>query len=87
MTAYPGNDNNHQFRHISRQAVPKLDATHGSGGLTAAFANVLIFSLTTEIPRSSDALSSNTLFRINSGPKSSLHSARIVDVLPVPGGP
>lgn len=62
-------------------------ATHGSGGLTAAFANVLILSLTTEIPRSSDAFNSSTLFRMSSGPKSSRHSARMVDVLPVPGGP
>lgn len=64
-----------------------LNATHGSGGLTAALANVLIFSRTTEIPRSSEALSSKTLFRMSSGPKSSLQRARIVDVLPVPGGP
>lgn len=63
------------------------DATYGSGGLTAALANVLILSLTTEIPLSSEAFSSNTLLRMSSGPKSSRHSARIVDVLPVPGGP
>lgn len=40
-----------------------------------------------EIPRSSEALSSRTRVLEREGPKSSLVKARMVDVLPVPGGP
>jgi len=47
--------------------------------LGVSLANVLIFSLTTEIPRSSDALSSNTLARNRSGLQCQLEaSCRIV---------
>jgi hypothetical protein len=84
-----------------------------------SLANALIFSRTTLIPRSSEALSSSTRFRKLSGlrdmwwpststrqsgrveaiaadvaapkpqtdPNSCFERARIVDVLPVPGGP
>lgn len=62
--------------------------THGSWlVVTVVFAKFLIFSRTTEMPRSSDAFSSSTRERYNSGPNSCLHRARIVEVLPVPGGP
>lgn len=41
----------------------------------------------TDSPRSSEAFISLTRLFIKSGPNSSRQSARIVDVLPVPGGP
>lgn len=50
-------------------------------------AKVLICSLTTSIPLSSLALSSKTICRIFFVPYIRRASARIVDVLPVPGGP
>jgi len=49
-------------------------------------ANSLICSRTTSIPRSSDALSSSTIEE-KCLPYSLCAHARIVDVLPVPGGP
>lgn len=50
-------------------------------------ANVLICSRTTSIPRSSEAFSSKTICRIFFGPYICRARARIVEVLPVPGGP
>lgn len=50
-------------------------------------ANVFICSRTTSIPRSSLAFSSKTIWRMFLLPYMRLASARIVDVLPVPGGP
>lgn len=50
-------------------------------------AKSLIFVRTIEMPRSSEALSSRTRVLESVGPKSSLVRARIVEVLPVPGGP
>ena len=53
---------------------------------TATCAKALILVRTTAMPRSSDAFSSITRERY-SLPKSCFAHARIVDVLPVPGGP
>ena len=50
-------------------------------------AKVLICSRTTSMPRSSLALSSRTICRMFLLPYILLASARMVDVLPVPGGP
>ena len=50
-------------------------------------AKVLICSRTTSMPRSSDALSSRTICRTFFAPYICLASARMVEVLPVPGGP
>ncbi len=54
---------------------------------TVVWAKVLIFSLTTAIPLSSEAFNSSTLDRQLSVPNKSLAAAKMVDVLPVPGGP
>ena len=48
--------------------------------VTVVLAKFLIFSLTTLMPRSSDALSSSTRDLYNSGPNNCLHNARIVEV-------
>ena len=50
-------------------------------------AKVLICSRTTSMPLSSEALSSRTICLMFLGPYIRLARARIVDVLPVPGGP
>jgi hypothetical protein len=50
-------------------------------------AKVLICSRTTSMPLSSEAFSSSTIWRMFFVPYILLASARIVDVLPVPGGP
>ena len=50
-------------------------------------ANFFILSLTTWIPRSSDAFNSKTRDLYKSLQKSYLESEIIVEVLPVPGGP
>lgn len=50
-------------------------------------AKFLILSRTTVMPRSSEALSSRIRERYRAGPKRDFASARMVDVLPVPGGP
>ena len=66
---------------------------HGGHGVPAAvkadvapLAKFLTLSRTTLIPRSSDAFSSSTRSRYEA-PNSCLQMARIVLVLPVPGGP
>lgn len=56
------------------------------GRLSCFWANVLIWSLTTSIPLSSEALSSFTAFLYYS-PNSSFTMHSTLDVLPVPGGP
>ena len=50
-----------------RKATVLLRGTYGSGADTAAIAKDLIFSRTTEMPRSSDAFSSSTRERMSSG--------------------
>lgn len=50
-------------------------------------AKFLILSRTTFIPRSSEAFNSRIREGYNAGPKRDFANARIVDVLPVPGGP
>ncbi|KAH3683089.1 hypothetical protein WICPIJ_005940 [Wickerhamomyces pijperi] len=50
-------------------------------------AKFLTFSLTMEIPLSSEAFNSKTRDLDSSGPYNSLVKARMVEVLPVPGGP
>jgi hypothetical protein len=63
---------------------------HGNPGTpspTVVDANDLIFPLTTDIPRSSEAFNSNTRFLLNSGPNSCLQIAKAQVVFPVPGGP
>jgi hypothetical protein len=50
-------------------------------------AKVLICSRTTSMPRSSEALSSSTICRIFLDPYMRRERARMVEVLPVPGGP
>jgi len=68
--------------------VREGENTYGSWlVVTVVLAKFLIFSLTTLIPLSSEAFNSKTLERYNSGPNSCLQRARIVEVLPVPGGP
>jgi hypothetical protein len=54
---------------------------------TLVAAKPLILLRTTEIPRSSEALSSRTRVLASSGPKSWRTTARAEVVLPVPGGP
>ena len=49
-------------------------------------AKFLIWSRTTSMPRSSDAFSSSVM-DAHCGPYRRFAIARIVDVLPVPGGP
>ena len=58
-----------------------------TGAPTALEAKFFIFSLTTLMPRSSEAFSSKTRLLHSSGPKSCLTMARAEVVLPVPGGP
>lgn len=54
--------------------------------MTFCCANILILFRTVSIPRSLDAFSSSTA-SLNALPKSILASAKIVVVLPTPGGP
>jgi hypothetical protein len=56
------------------------------GSVTFFWANALMRFRTTSIPRSSDALSSRTP-SLNASPRSARASARMLVVLPVPGGP
>lgn len=69
------------FRAIS---MTSHDRCLGKGN---RLANVLICSRTTSIPLSSLAFSSKTICRIFLVPYIRRANARIVDVLPVPGGP
>eukprot|EP00962_Isochrysis_galbana_P033385 scaffold11158_cov73-Isochrysis_galbana.AAC.2 len=55
--------------------------------LGSALANSLICSLTTSMPRSSDALSSSTIDANRCLPYILCAQAKMVEVLPVPGGP
>lgn len=59
----------------------------GEGRVSCWRAKSLILVRTMEIPRSSEAFNSRTRVLESEGPKSSLVKARIVEVLPVPGGP
>ena len=59
----------------------------GAADPTERLAKCLILSLTIDIPRSSDALSSRTLRDNCDGCHSVLHSASATLVFPVPGGP
>ena len=57
------------------------------GRVTFFCANILIRFLTTSMPRSSDAFSSSTASFMSAGPSRPRAMARMLVVLPVPGGP
>ena len=64
-----------------------IQFAYGTVSLTVTLAKFFTFSLTTAIPRSSDAFNSKIRDRKRVGPNNSRAKARIVEVLPVPGGP
>jgi hypothetical protein len=82
------------WTHATRWQGPCLSASSKStilclpgGKVTFFCANIFMRFRTTSIPRSSDALSSSTASFMAAAPSRPLAMARMLVVLPVPGGP